>query len=60
MTLHELHCRDVTFLEDCVGEATEAACASPAPGTVFLLENLRFHIEEEGKGLDAEGKKVQE
>ena len=27
-------------------------------GTVFLLENLRFHVEEEGKGVDAEGKKV--
>jgi phosphoglycerate kinase len=36
----------------------EAACASPAPGTVLLLENLKFHIEEEGKGVDAEGKKV--
>ena len=27
-------------------------------GTVFLLENLRFHPEEEGKGKDSEGKKV--
>lgn len=27
-------------------------------GSVFLLENLRFHPEEEGKGKDAEGKKV--
>ena len=27
-------------------------------GTVFLLENLRFHIEEEGKGVDSDGKKV--
>jgi len=25
---------------------------------VILLENLRFHVEEEGKGLDNEGKKV--
>jgi phosphoglycerate kinase len=41
----------VKFLDDCVGAAVEAACA---PGTlkagdVVLLENLRFHIEEEGK-----------
>ncbi len=36
----------------------EAACANPASGSVILLENLRFHIEEEGKGTDAEGKKV--
>ena len=41
--------RPVTFLEDCVGPDVEAACAGPAPGSVILLENLRFHIEEEGK-----------
>lgn len=41
--------RPVTFLDDCVGPAVEAACAHPAPGTVILLENVRFHIEEEGK-----------
>ena len=27
-------------------------------GSVILLENLRFHPEEEGKGVDSEGKKV--
>ena len=27
-------------------------------GSVILLENLRFHVEEEGKGKDSEGKKV--
>jgi phosphoglycerate kinase len=41
--------RPVTFLEGSVGPAVEAACANPAPGTVILLENLRFNIEEEGK-----------
>merc|ERR1719251_534857 len=30
----------------------------PAPGSVILLENIRFHVEEEGKGVDAEGAKV--
>ena len=40
----------MTFLDDCVGETVEAACADPSPGTVFLLENLRFHVEEEGSG----------
>jgi phosphoglycerate kinase len=39
----------ITFLDDCVGPAVEAACANPAPGSVILLENLRYHIEEEGK-----------
>lgn len=50
--------KDVTFLGDCVGSEVEAACADPAPGSVILLENLRFHIEEEGKGVDGTGKKV--
>lgn len=36
----------------------EKACADPKPGSVILLENLRYHIEEEGKGVDASGKKV--
>ena len=50
--------KDVTFLKDCVGRETEAACKDPAPGSVILLENLRFHVEEEGKGVDASGNKV--
>jgi len=51
--------RDIQFLSDCVGPEVEAACASPAPGSVILLENLRFHIEEEGKAVAADGTKVQ-
>ncbi|KAI9908898.1 hypothetical protein PsorP6_014766 [Peronosclerospora sorghi] len=50
--------RKVTSLKDCVGEEVEDACSNPADGSVILLENLRFHAEEEGKGKDAEGKKV--
>jgi len=43
--------KPVTFLDDCVGPAVEAACAPGKlqPGSVVLLENLRFHLEEEGK-----------
>merc|ERR1712205_67567 len=48
----------VTFLSDCSGPEVEAACADPAPGSVFLLENLRFHVEEEGKGVDPDGNKI--
>ena len=48
----------MTFLNDCVGGEVETACANPAPGSVILLENLRYHIEEEGKGVDADGNKV--
>jgi phosphoglycerate kinase len=44
--------RPVKFLNDCVGAEVEAACAKLAPGTVVLLENLRFHKAEEGKGAE--------
>ncbi len=47
--LEKLLGKPVTFLDDCVGPAVEAACAKLAPGRVVLLENLRFHLEEEGK-----------
>jgi len=50
--------KPVTFLQDCIGPDVEAACADPAPGSIILLENLRYHVEEEGKGVDAEGNKV--
>jgi phosphoglycerate kinase len=55
--LEKLLGRPVTFLDDCVGPAVEAACAPGAlkPGDVVLLENLRFHIEEEGKAKQADG-----
>jgi len=56
--LKKLLNRDVIFLPDCVGSDTESACADPATGSVILLENLRFHIEEEGKGVDGSGNKV--
>ena len=47
--LQELLGRPVKFLNDCVGPEVEAECAKVKPGDVVLLENLRFHIEEEGK-----------
>src|ERR1051325_2632564 len=50
--LQELLGRPVKFLNDCVGPEVEAACAAMKPGDVILLENLRFHIEEEGKIKD--------
>lgn len=53
--LEELVKRPVKFLPDCVGAETEAACAKLAPGSVVLLENLRFHIEEEGKVKNEDG-----
>lgn len=56
--LEELIDRPVKFLNDCVGAEVEAACAEAKPGDIILLENLRFHIEEEGKAKDAEGNKI--
>lgn len=56
--LQKLLGQDVIFLNDCAGPEIEAACADPVPGSVILLENLRFHIEEEGKGADADGNKI--
>jgi phosphoglycerate kinase len=46
--LKKLLGKDVLFLNDCVGAEVEAACKDPAPGSVILLENLRFYVEEEG------------
>ena len=45
-------------MADCVGEEVEAQCANPAKGSIYLLENLRFHIEEEGKAKDSDGNKI--
>lgn len=56
--LEEIIKKPVKFLKDCVGPEVEAACAALKPGEIVLLENLRFHIEEEGKAKDAEGNKI--
>ena len=56
--LQELLGRPVKFLDDCVGPEVEAACAQARPGDVILLENLRFHIEEEGKVKLEDGTKL--
>ena len=37
----------VKFAENCVGEVAQAAAKDLKPGEVLLLENLRFHAEEE-------------
>jgi phosphoglycerate kinase len=44
----------VRFLSDCVGPEVERACSDLKPGSVVLLENLRYHLEEEGKGATKE------
>lgn len=39
---------DVKIAPDCVGEETKKIAAALKPGEVLVLENLRFHPEEEG------------
>lgn len=56
--LSKLLGKQINFLNDCVGAEVEAACASINPGDVVLLENLRFHIEEEGKAKREDGTSV--
>jgi len=49
----------VTFIPGkTVGPTVEKAVTNCKSGSVFLLENLRFHIEETGKGVTGQGKKV--
>jgi phosphoglycerate kinase len=45
--LSELLGRDVTFADDCVGDGVRKLVADLREGSVLLLENLRFHPEEE-------------
>jgi phosphoglycerate kinase len=45
----------VLFASDCVGPEAEEKAAALKPGEVLLLENLRFHLEEEGKPKLPEG-----
>lgn len=45
--LGELLGKPVTMAADCVGSEVEAAAKAMKPGDVLLLENLRFHSEEE-------------
>lgn len=50
--------KDVIFTKDCVGAETEETVNNASGGQIVLLENLRFHAEEEGSSKDADGKKV--
>jgi len=46
--------RPVAFAPDCVGDEVRAMAEALQPGEVLLLENLRFHPEEEGKAAIAD------
>ena len=55
--LEDLIKQKVQFLNDCVGDEVEKVCLSSDNQKIILLENLRFHIAEEGKGV-INGQKV--
>ena len=42
----------VKFAADCIGEVAETAAKNLQPGEILLLENLRFHPEEEKGAVD--------
>ncbi|KAF9532381.1 phosphoglycerate kinase [Crepidotus variabilis] len=50
--------KEVTFLNDCVGTEVEKAVNDAPEGSIILLENLRFHIEEEGSVKNKDGTKT--
>jgi phosphoglycerate kinase len=56
--LEKLLGRSVIFTKDCVGPETEETVNKASGGQVILLENLRFHAEEEGSSKDEQGNKV--
>jgi len=50
--------KKVTLTKDCVGKEVEETVANAKDGEVILLENLRFHIEEEGSAKNEQGEKI--
>ncbi|KAK5996786.1 Phosphoglycerate kinase [Cladobotryum mycophilum] len=50
--------KSVTLAPDSVGPEVEEIVNKADNGAVILLENLRFHIEEEGSSKDKDGKKT--
>lgn len=44
--------KKILFAPDCVGEAAQAAVSKLKPGHILLLENLRFHKEEEKNDME--------
>ncbi|KAF4967633.1 hypothetical protein FSARC_4828 [Fusarium sarcochroum] len=56
--LEKLLSKKVTFAPDSVGPEVEEIVNKAEDGSIILLENLRFHIEEEGSSKDKDGKKT--
>lgn len=54
--LHSLLKGKVAFASDCIGDESRQKIKNLQPGEVLLLENLRFHPEEEANDKDFAGK----
>ena len=50
--LSKLLAMPVAFADDCIGPVAEKAAKALQPGQVLLLENTRFHPEEEKNGVE--------
>lgn len=50
--------KSVIFVNESVGPEVEKTVNDSASGSIILLENLRFHIEEEGSTKDKGGNKI--
>ena len=50
--LSKLLNRPVQFASDCIGPVADQARAALKPGEILLLENVRFHVEEEKNDPD--------
>jgi phosphoglycerate kinase len=57
--LSQLLGQDVAFAKDCIGDETQKLVASLQPQQILLLENLRFHPEEEKNDADFASKLAQ-
>ena len=47
--------KHITFCDDCIGSSAEIASRQLADGEILMLENVRFHAEDEGKVKQKEG-----
>ena len=50
--LAKLMDQEVGFVTDCIGDEVKEACGRLQPGQLLMLENLRFHAEEEQNDIN--------
>lgn len=50
--LSSLLAKPVTFVDDCIGDKVSVVSKKMQPGQIVILENLRFHPEEEANSME--------